>query len=208
MAAHCVGRGAVNDLDGCSVGSFPVGTPVDIAGATRPGELAYSSWVTMKAAGEEDPFACRFNDFALVRIDPADHGRVNPSIPHWGGPTGVRHEPHRTLEPMYSLGNSRLRQGVELLQPKVGLSLGSAGGWTHVVYSALPGIPGDSGGPMLDAKGRATGVLSTIGVAPLPASNNLTDVLKALRYARAHGMPNLLMALGTVPFNPNQLPLG
>lgn len=209
MAAHCAGQGAATDLDGCSVGNLPVGTPVEIDGASRPGALAYSSWSAMQAAGEEDPFTCRFNDFALVRIDPADHGRINPSIPHWGGPTAVRHEPHGALEPVYSLGNSGLRQGIELLQPKVGFSLGSAGGgWTRIVYNVLPGIPGDSGGPALDAEGRATGVLSTLGVAPLAGSNNLTDVLKALRYARAHGMPNLLMAVGTVPFNPNQLPLG
>jgi hypothetical protein len=36
----------------------------------------------------------------------------------------------------------------------------------------------------------------------------VTDMSKALAYARTHGMPGLLLALGTVPFNPAQLPLG
>jgi hypothetical protein len=209
MAAHCTSLGASNQLDGCSVRSLPLGTPVQIAGATRPGTLAYSSWLAMQVADEQSASACRGNDFALVRVDPADHGRVNPTVPHWGGPTGIRREAHRELMPIFSVGNSRLRQGIELLQPKSGFSLGSAfDGWTHAVYQLLPGIPGDSGGPTLDAKGRATGVLSALGITPLPASNFLTDMTLALRYARSHGLPDLLLALGTEPFNPGQLPLG
>ena len=209
MAAHCVGQGAATDLDGCSVPTLPVGTPVRIGGATRLGTLAYSSWGAMQAAGETDELTCRFNDFALVRIDPADHGRVNPTIPHWGGPTGIRRDAERPLSPVYSVGNSGLRSGSELLMPKSGLSLGrSFEGWAHTVYQLLPGIPGDSGGPTLDGRGRAMGVLSALGITPLPASNHLTDMSRALQYARAHGLPQLLLALGTRPFDPAQLPLG
>src|ERR1041384_3963703 len=84
-AAHCAGLGAATDTNGCLAGTLPVGTPVEIDGASRPGTLAYSSWATMQAVGETDENTCAYNDLALVRIDPADVANVNPSIPHWGG---------------------------------------------------------------------------------------------------------------------------
>jgi hypothetical protein len=39
-------------------------------------------------------------------------------------------------------------------------------------------------------------------------SNTFGDVQHMLAYARVHGMGNLVLALGTEPFNGNQLPLG
>ena len=208
QAAHCAGTGQATDTDGCAAGSLPLGIPVEIEGASRPGTMVYSSWLAMAAAHEQDPAACAYNDFALVKLDPADHGRVNPSLPHWGGPTGISHTPIQPLESMYTIGNSGLRGGLELLQPKLGVSLGTEySGWSHQAYSLLPGIPGDSGGPMLDASGRASGVLVTVELAPLVGRNGFTDMSKALAYARSHGMPGLLLATGTAPFNPAQLPL-
>ena len=81
-----------------------------------------------------------------------DHGRVNPSIPYWGGPTGL------------AKTDSQRRQGAELrrialiggtleLKPRQGLSRGqSAGGWTHTVFTLLPGLPGDSGSGLSTAR--------------------------------------------------------
>jgi hypothetical protein len=209
QAAHCASLGGASDIDGCRTPSRPLGTPVRIQGATRPGTLVYSSWVTMQQLREQDRYACAYNDFALVRIDPADRGRVNPSLPHWGGPTGIVRDSLPPLTAIYSVGNSPLRQGLELLAPKVGLSLGNdPSGWSHWGLTLTPGIPGDSGSALLDQYGRAVGVLSTLELAPVPATNDWGDMSHELQYARNHGMGNLLLALGTVPFNPNQLPLG
>lgn len=208
-AAHCAGLGEATDTDGCLAGTLPVGTPVEIDGASRPGTLAYSSWATMQAVGETDPDACAYNDLALVRIDPADHGKVNPSIPHWGGPTGLNTTGVAALDRVYSYGNSSLRQGITLLSPKTGVSLGTTGGgWTHPLYTVTPGIPGDSGSAFLDAQGRALGVLSTLAIAPTPLSNNVSDLSRALDYMHAHGGPSATLVLGDLPFNGNQLPLG
>lgn len=208
-AAHCAGTGGATETDGCLAGSLPLGTPVEIDGATRPGTLAYSSWLAMQAAGETDQNACSYNDLALVRLDPADVVRTNPSIPHWGGPVGTNTTGNPALSSIYSYGNSSLRFGITLLSPKSGISLGtSGGGWTHPVYTVTPGIPGDSGSAMLDAQGRASGVLSTLAIAPIPASNNFSDLNLALQYMRTHGGPQATLALGTEPFDPNQLPLG
>ncbi len=203
-AAHCAGTGAATDTDGCDAGSLPVGTPVEITGASRPGVLAYSSWKTMQARGEANADTCAFNDFALVRIDAADVAKVNPSIPRWGGPTGLNTAGAPATEAVYSYGNSSLRGGVTLLSPKQGLSVGDAGnGWSHTVYTVTPGIPGDSGSAFLDKDGRGLGTLSTVAIAPLALSNGVGDLSRELAYARAHGgLGNVALALGTEPFTP------
>ena len=200
QAAHCAATGAANETDGCEAGSLPLGTPVEIEGATQPGELVYSSWLTMQSIGESDAAACLNNDFALVRIDPADHARVNPSVPVFGGPVAADATTD-AFEAVFSYGNSGLRLGTTALSPKEGYSLGEQdGGWTHPVYTVTPGIPGDSGSAFLDADGAALGVLSTLSAAPLPASNYVSDVGRAVQYMRTHGGPDATMALGTEPF--------
>src|SRR5436190_13639680 len=58
QAAHCSGTGAQTDTNGCTSGSLPIGTPVDVSGASRPGTLVYNSWLTMQAKGESDSNTC------------------------------------------------------------------------------------------------------------------------------------------------------
>src|SRR4051794_15974963 len=122
QAAHCSGTGAATDTNGCDSGSLPIGTPVDVTGASKPGTLVYNSWITMQQLGETDPDTCQYNDLALVRIDPADVGRVNPSIPFWGGPTGVTATVGQGQK-VLSYGNSELRGGVTQLSPKQGVEV-------------------------------------------------------------------------------------
>jgi hypothetical protein len=205
-AAHCAGLGGATDTNGCLAGSQPIGTSVDIEGAQHPGSLVYSSWETMQQRGESDPNVCGFNDFALVRIDPRDHDRVNPTVPFWGGPTALGSSTS-PMETVYTYGNSSLRLGLELLKPKEGYSLGqSAGGWNHTVYTVTPGIPGDSGSAFLDSQGRAVGVLSTLAIAPLAASNGVSDLALGLDYANRYGNANATLVTGTEPFQPFLLP--
>ena len=208
-AAHCAGTGAATETDGCDSGSLPLGTPVEIDGASQPGTLVYSSWLAMQAANETDANTCAYNDFALVKIAAADVGKVNPSIPHWGGPIGLNTTGNPLLSRLYTYGNSSLRLGITQLSPKTGFSLGTGGGgWTHPAYTVTPGIPGDSGSALLDASGRASGVLSTVAIAPLAASNNFGDLSRELAYANAHGFSGVTLENGTEAFNPNALPLG
>ena len=200
QAAHCAGTDGNTATNGCDAGTLPVGTPVEVDGAARPGTLAYNSWITMQANGESDQNKCAGNDFALVKLDPADYGKVNPSIPFWGGPTGVT-DTVAQGDKVLSYGNSSLRLGISQLSPKQGISLGaSGGGWTHEVYTATPGIPGDSGSAFIDADGKAFGVLSTLQLAPKPAANGVSDLSRMLDYMRAHGGPDLTLATGTEPF--------
>lgn len=202
-AAHCAGdpKNSVIDTDGCRSRSLPLGTRVTIEGASRPGTLVYSSWLAMQRAGERDRNACVHNDFALVRLDPADVGRSNPTVPLFGGPNGLDRDGTVGGEAVATWGNSSLRLGLDPLSPKRGYSLGSAADrWTHTVYTATPGIPGDSGSGVLDGNGSAIGTLSTVAVAPLPLSNGVSDLQRQMAYARMNGAPGLTLVPGTVPF--------
>jgi hypothetical protein len=209
QAAHCAGTGGATETDGCDSGSRPLGTPVEIQGASRPGTLAYSSWLTMQARGETNSDACAYNDFALVRIDPADHDKVNPSIPVFGGPHGIDRDGTTVGEQVYTYGNSSLRLGLTQLSPHVGTSLGTSGnGWTHSIYTVTPGVPGDSGSAVVDADGTGLGILVTLQIAPLAGANGVTDLGRALDYANAYGgLGSLSLADGTEPFSGSVLSL-
>src|SRR5690348_15873358 len=176
QAAHCSGTGGNTATDGCTSGTLPVGTKVDVTGASQPATMVYNSWATMQANGEKDANICQYNDLALLQLDPSDAAKVNPSVPYWGGPTGLGGATAQG-EKVYSYGNSELRGGVTQLSPKEGLSLGTdSGGWNHTVYTVTPGIPGDSGSGFLDANGNAFGILSTVAIAPLAGSNGVGDL--------------------------------
>ncbi len=204
QAAHCSGTGGQTETDGCSSASLLLGTPVEVTGASRPGTLVYNSWLTMQADGEADPDTCAYNDLALIRIDPADVGSVNPSVPGFGGPTGVG-----TVgglgSAVYSYGNSELRGGIAKLSPKQGIVVqNEGGGWSHVVTTLTPGIPGDSGSGFLNGAGEAIGVLSTLQIAPLAGTNGVGDLGKELAYMRAHsGFGAMQLVHGTEAFKAN-----
>jgi hypothetical protein len=205
QAAHCSGTGGATETNGCDSGSLPVGTQVEVDGASQPGVMVYNSWLAMQAAGETNPDACAFNDFALIRLNAADFNKVNPSIPFWGGPNGIDTNGTAAGENVYSYGNSGLRGGVSQLSPKQGVGLGDAGnGWSHNVFTATPGIPGDSGSAFLNSTGAALGVLSTVQLAPLAGSNGVGDVNLELNYMRSHSsFSGVQLALGTQPFSAN-----
>src|SRR5881275_2083259 len=209
QAAHCSGTGGNTETNGCTSASLPVGTKVDVGGAGKQGTMVYNSWLTMQSLGEKDADTCQYNDLALIQLDPSDAANVNPSVPYWGGPTGLGGTTAQG-ENVYSYGNSELRGGVTTLSPKKGLSLGTdSGGWNHAVYTATPGIPGDSGSGFLDKDGRAFGVLSTVALAPLAGSNGVGDLANELSYLHAHtSFTGVQLATGTQPFNGNKLPVG
>ena len=214
-AAHCAGLGEATDTNGCEQDSVPIGTKVTfreggslVSEGTEVGSgtLAYSSWNTMNKLGTTDANTCAYNDLALVKVDPADVGQVNPSIPFWGGPTGIDTNGTAAADRVYSYGNSSLRAGIEALSPKTGISLGddaADGGWSHPLYTLTPGVPGDSGSAFVSADGKAIGTLSTLGLAPLPLSNNIGDLNRELTFAQQHsGLAGLKLVNGTEPFSP------
>lgn len=197
QAAHCASTAAATALDGCLNDSLPLGTPVRVAGASRPGELVYSSWIAMQQRGETDLNTCLFNDFALVKLDPADRGLVNPTVRFWGGPTGLVPTSFSGAD-AFGYGTT-LSRGSVGAHAKRGASLRQgADGWTHVLDFSPPGISGDSGSGVLDGQGRAYGVLSTYSVRR--GINGAGDLSRMLEYMRGSGYPEVTLAQGTEPF--------
>jgi hypothetical protein len=205
QAAHCSGTGGNTETDGCTSGSLPVGTPVTVDGASKPGTMVYNSWLTMQAKGEADADTCAYNDLALVKLDPADVANVNPSIPGWGGPTGVGTA--AAQDTVYTYGNSSLRGGVTQTSPHEGLVVEvNGGGWSYNVYTLLPGIPGDSGSAFLNSTGQALGVLSTLTLAPTAGSNGVGDVGREIAYMKANSsFSGVNLVPGTEPFQSDLL---
>jgi len=204
QSAHCSGTGGPTETNGCDSGSLPIGTPVEVDGATRPGTLVYNSWISMQQSGETNADACEYNDFALVRLDSADVGRVNPTVPGFGGPHGVGGSSAMLGDTVYSYGNSSLRGGVTKLSPKQGVVIqGQGNGWSRIVYTATPGVPGDSGSGFMSGTGQAIGTLSTLQALPFPGSNGVADLAHELDYARSHGFGGLNLVDGEVQFTPD-----
>jgi hypothetical protein len=213
QAAHCSSTSPANVTNGCIATSRPNGTQVEIEDYRNPGEfpvrgtMVYNSWLEMQADGETNQNACLNNDFALIRLDNVGADAVNPTIPFWGGPTGVT-ATVGTLADVFSYGNSSLRFGIEQLKPKRGKNVQqSAGGWKYDVYTVTPGVPGDSGSAFIDGQGRAMGVLSTLSAAPLPASNGVSNVSLAIDWMKAHtdAFDGVSLQNGTEPFSSSRL---
>lgn len=213
-AAHCAGLGEATNTNGCKAGTRPVGTDVvfrkggSLLGEGKRiggGKLAYSSWATMQENKEKGGNVCAYNDLALVRVDADTARKVNPTVPFFGGPNGLSKTLPTSGGLLYSIGNSSLRGGLEVLRPKVGVSLGAdgGGGWSQSGYTVSPGVPGDSGSGFMDVNGNAVGVLSTLSLAPLPASNGIGSLRNELEYAKRHsGIKGLRLVKGEVPFAP------
>ncbi|OLE38946.1 MAG: hypothetical protein AUG48_00405 [Actinobacteria bacterium 13_1_20CM_3_68_9] len=137
----------------------------------------------MQGKGETDANTCAYNDLALIQLDPADVGKVNPSVPGFGGPTGIG-AAGGTGSTVYSYGNSELRGGVAQLSPKQGIvAQNTGGGWSHTVYTATPGIPGDSGSGFMNATGQAIPTCTRTARSPAsswrPARSRSTQVSSA-----------------------------
>src|SRR5204863_5022200 len=58
QAAHCSGTDGNTATNGCSAHSLPVGTAVEVTGASQPGVMVYNSWLTMQSQGETNADTC------------------------------------------------------------------------------------------------------------------------------------------------------
>jgi hypothetical protein len=209
QAAHCAGTGPETETDGCTSATGPVGTPVTVRaadGTRRAARLAYSSWVAMQAGGETDPAVCAYNDFALVELAPPDVTDVNPSVPFFGGPSGLATARPAPGDQVSGYGSPRPRIGAAgvaaPLRPKVGVvSDTTGGGRGHDVATSRPGVVGDSGSGFLDARGNAFGVLTTLTTDAGQTTEGVADLAGALAYANANGsVGDVELVPGTVPF--------
>ena len=127
-------------------------------GRDRDGAMAYSSWVAMQADGETDPDVCAYNDFALVELSPGDARTSTRACRSSAARTACTRAPSAPAHAVLGYGNSTTRHGVEALRPKAGsIVAANGGGFGYEVYTASPGIPGDSGSGYLTRTVRPSG---------------------------------------------------
>ena len=196
IASHCTG--AHLDADECP-NVFRTGGTVKLAGASSPPRIAYSAWDVMLREHRLRGTPCtRAHDLALLEIEPRDRAKVNPSVPSWGGPTGVASgvQPGDVL---YTYGRSRYRFGIDQLSPQIGINTANDGdGRGFRSVSLTPSIFGDSGSAILDANGAALGTFLRLD---LPRNHN-TLLAPALAYMYEHtDLDRVKLARGTIPFS-------
>lgn len=114
------------------------------------------------------------NDMAVIRIDPARYSLVDPTLCHWGGPSGIATPPdtgtagtkhdsmlHYGWGVMWSGQETRARAGY-ISGPAPGASLPTmqGSGWFSDGSVRMKGFTdgGDSGSPMMLKSGLAAGV--------------------------------------------------
>lgn len=212
QAAHCA-RLDERGTDGCRTPTLPLGTRVlfttgassyDLGEPIATGRLAYSSWRAMQRRDESRPHLCAYNDFALVRLPERHRALVNPTVPFWGGPTGLAWAGVSSGEHVFGFGRSSLRGESSPYSRQAAVAMAdreSNRGWSHTISSRSPGIPGDSGSAYVDSDGRALGTLSTLSIGVLFVTNGLGDLSMELAYARRHsGIEGLRLELGTERF--------
>ena len=112
QAAHCAGTGAATDTNGCDAGTLPLGTPVEINGASSPARSPTAPGSRCSRAARPTPTPARTTTSRSCRIDPADVDKVNPSVPGFGGPASASAGPRPPAPTCYSYGNSSLRLGI------------------------------------------------------------------------------------------------
>ena len=194
-AASCATRTAATGGDACTARSLPLGTRVRFADRGRTvgyGELRYSSLRTLRRAGVSDAATCAANDFALVEVRGATRRRVDPTVPYWGGPSGLG-----TLPSVGTtvFGLARPTAGARTV-PRAGSVTVGAGG-TVTVSTPLPSTRGARGSGFLDDAGRAVGVLTGSSVA---GDNTVVSLADAVAFARRHGVGGLRVVHGHEAF--------
>lgn len=194
--------------NGCLMNPAPLGsraqfvvdkTPSTTGTIVGNGTIVYSAWVAMHAEGQTDPTVCGNNDFALIKVDDQDLSKVDPTVPHWGGPNSAEAADFPLwFQPLYGYLNSQYRTGQDNLKPTTAMMFWPAP-WNAFIYSFNFGIEHDSGAGYMDKKGRPVGTLTTLNFWP-PLSNTLVSLKQAMAYARAHGVPGLRIRTGERPF--------
>ena len=196
QAAHCASTGGPTDTNGCETASLALGTRVEVVGTDGreyPGTLAYSSWVTMASVAEGDADACSNNDFALIALSAEAAAVTHPAMLRYGGPVGMGDPGAIGFgDKVLTYGNSGLRFGVSQTGPKEGWVTTEPGsGWAMYIYTATPGVPGDSGSGVLDTEGRAIADLVTLSAT---TENGATILPKAVAYAQERGRLEVRLA--------------
>lgn len=177
------------------VRDLPLGGLAWVGSEQHIAVMIYSSFQTMAEIGETDPDALEYNDFAVFHLSRSSRSAAHPALAI-GGPSALADGSS------YDLG-SRLRafvpteelpNGTEWRESVVN---SKAGDWALLTYTFPAGAPGTLGGPVIDAEGRAVGIIITLGVVPNPGSNGVARLDTLMAYAEQNAKLPLELAIDT-----------
>ncbi len=137
-------------------------------------------------------------DVALIEIEPDLYHLVDPSVRHWGGPTGVAtQDDTRPGDPVLHYGNGVYYRESELLRPRVGLLVDHG----PETYCAMAGVyGGDSGSGILTGDGKALGVNARLGLGCQPPTSLAGPTIPYI-LDRAEDETGLQLDVVTAPLN-------
>jgi hypothetical protein len=191
-AASCAVRKS-SAANRCALRPLPVGTKVRLVERGRTvgvGTLRYSSLRSLRHAGVTDAATCAANDFALVQLRGAARRHLDPTVPHWGGPSGIGALPAAGTTVFALFRPSTSARTL----PRAG-TVDSVGSATAVVTTPLASRRGAKGSGFLDDSGRAVGILTGWSAS---GANTVESLATVVSYARHHGVPGLRVVRGTV----------
>lgn len=146
-AGHCVLGSARLSGEDAGERVWPPGTGPEVsdAGGVAIGRIEYAILTPPK-------------DFALIRL--ANGVSVDPAMCHFGGPHGINNDVTSQPTVLQFYGNGLVTGDVLPARSALALSMSDP---DEVFLTGLA-APGDSGAGVIDAQGRAVGVLVTVGV--------------------------------------------
>jgi hypothetical protein len=132
---------------------------------------------TLAMAGETSAETCRYNDFAVIELDPQFLALANPSLQAWGGPVGgpIPAANPAMMAKAYTVGGTLYRSQTVAERtagvPQFREATRPREGWFRAFDSSQFGayhtsaefaglcLGGDSGSPVLDAQGHPLGIV-------------------------------------------------
>jgi hypothetical protein len=196
VPASCTGVSAGQPTNGCTEAQVPVGLNVPVTGARYPARLVYSSFIQMQLDGVRDADTCHNNDLALLRLDPRDVARANPSLPAVGGPVGVSRAD--TAFP------DELTVVLSGAATKAAADATTNAGWAHTMLVAGPVSSTSVGAPTVTTDGKALGLVSYVPQMGAAGTSTTTDLYHELLFLRRHaGFRHVGLARGTEKFTPS-----
>jgi hypothetical protein len=160
----------------------PLGTLATVGGPENVGVLVYSSWQTMDEVGEKDATARDVNDFAVVRMDESARPVESPALLGLAGPRG--------MADAGSVGAGSALQMRVVHDPvpewRDAVVATKTSDWGYEAYATTPPLPGEMGGPVVDASGHAVGVVVGLGVTPMPGAVTVARLDALMQYASEH----------------------
>ena len=195
VPASCTGVSDGQPTNGCTEAQVPYGLKVPITGARFKAVFVYSSFVRMQLAGTRRTNVCHNNDLSLLRLDPRDIKRANPSLAAVGGPTGVSQSaPAFPDQLTVVLSGASTRAAADAT---------ASGGWSHTMVVGGPVNDALVGSPVVDGQGKALGMVSFTPQQGGPGTSTATDLYREITFLqKVRGFRHVHLAKGTMRYTP------